>query len=102
MVRSRCREFVIECSWSGIKKAINGVLNGAVPRKNLGHSQNEWLEDEPDAACFDKILAMILAMIMSLRRSWDGSPVLFVPERTSSLKISLSVERTVPALRGAA
>jgi hypothetical protein len=46
-----------------------------VPRQNFVHSHNEWLRDEFDGACFDKILAMISAMIMSLRHllGWFGS-----------------------------
>src|ERR1022692_371128 len=39
----------------------------AVPRQNLVQSWNELLADELDAAYFDKILVMILAIVTSLR-----------------------------------
>ena len=37
------------------------------PRQNFVHSQNEWLRDELDGRCFDKILVMISAIVTSLR-----------------------------------
>ena len=38
-----------------------------VPRQNFVHSQNEWLRDDFDGRCFDKILVMISAIVTSLR-----------------------------------
>src|SRR5712692_8048334 len=40
---------------------------GGVPLQKLLHSQNERLGDELDVRCSDKILAMILTIVMSLR-----------------------------------
>ncbi len=70
---------------------------GVVPRQNLVHSQNEWLGDGLDGASFDKILAMIVAIVTSFRYRL-GWAVSSLRSRGDLILENLALRQQLPAL----